>query len=378
MRLPCQGGDGCAERASRGLYTPRCAAGAPGSTTQTDILYIAAMLGPDTPVGVPNEQGPASWRDSGGRRDRKGDDAWRGGPSAPRSKSQDVGAESGNGGGLSNTSTVGDNRYVAALAGSSRVLAGADGAVATTAEPPASTADEVVRLKMTLKVDGGGHCGAPTEGERTPASRAGDTLVARSAVDGPTEVAFLRRADAHGPMTEGEAVHPTSVGRGSRGRGCGAEASPPLGPAEDQPLPALAPLGDRVLGVMMDAKDRFFNRGDDAVDDRQSQDLAGALADGAGVRVNLRGKLSSRVVDCAVASPIGGIMATRHGFINREVRGNPLNNQVGALHETPEVPIDAFSPVGRHRAMAELLEPKLQVETVGDNPKIPRTVGEPH
>jgi hypothetical protein len=106
---------------------------------------------------MPHEQGLTYWSGGYRRRDRWGDDAWRGGPGAPRSERQRVGAECGNGGGLSNTSPVGDNRYVAALAGGCGVLAGAYGAVASTAVPSTSATDEVVRLKLALEVDGGRH-----------------------------------------------------------------------------------------------------------------------------------------------------------------------------------------------------------------------------
>jgi len=140
------------------------------------------VLGLDTPVGVPHEQGLAYWSGGNRRRDRWGDDAWRGGPGAPCSERQNVGAECGNDGGLSNTSPVGDNRYVAALAGGSGVLAGADGAVAATAVPATDAADEVMRLHMPLKVGGGRNSRAPAEGERTPAARAGDSLVTRGAM----------------------------------------------------------------------------------------------------------------------------------------------------------------------------------------------------
>jgi len=133
-----------------------------------------------------------------------------------------------------------------------------------------------------------------------------------------------------------------------------------------------------VLGVVVDAKHRFLDGRDDAMNDRKGQDLVLPLADDTGCEVDLGGELPGHVIDGAVTSPIGGIMAAPDRLLNREVGGDPVDDEVSALDEPPEVPIDTFRPVGRHRAVAQLLEPALEVEAIGNHPEVAGALAEPN
>ena len=72
MRRPCEGGDGRTERARRRFYASWRAAGAPSTTPQANVLYIAVVLSSDTPVSVPDELRQADRRDGNRWESRSG------------------------------------------------------------------------------------------------------------------------------------------------------------------------------------------------------------------------------------------------------------------------------------------------------------------
>jgi len=105
-------------------------------------------------------------------------------------------------------------------------------------------------------------------------------------------------------MPKGQAMDAARNGGQGGGRGSGAEPGTPLGPVQDEPLPALTALGDRVLGVMMDGEHGFLDSRDDTVNDRQGKELAGALGDDEWGVVDTGGKQPGGHIGCTVTGPI--------------------------------------------------------------------------
>jgi len=130
---------------------------------------------------------------------------------------------------------------------------------------------------------------------------------------------------------------------------------------QDQPLAALAALGDGVGGRMVDSQHGFLDGGDDTMDDGQRKELARPLGHNVWGVVQGASELASRRISRAIPGPVALDVAQRHGVLLREVGRDPSNNQVNPLDELPQVPVDALGPVVGHRAMTQLLKPELQI-----------------
>jgi hypothetical protein len=171
-------------------------------------------------------------------------------------------------------------------------------------------------------------------------------------------------------VAKGEGVDTTPGGACGGYRRDGPQPGSAFGPMQGQALPSLPALGDWVVWSMVACKDHLFHRGNDLVHDGERSKLSLALCNHRAWYTEGGRTITTSNICGAVTCPIGQQVTICHHVTFIHVGRDPRDNYIGALDQTPQVTIGAFSPMMRHRAAAEAFETLLEVEAISDDFKI--------